>query len=452
MALPLDVALLLDYARAEAKRLGHRQVVLAHLAAALARKDPEGFAKSFGDDARTRLDRQLQQLPRGTESISDAPELAELFKRAEQSANASETVNAAIGALLKDAPPMATSEAHAGQDAAASAARQPQVAPTPQSSVATTDSPPRPTPVDKAVLLQRLRSRIVGQDAALQVVVDRLALTRMQFDLRPDRPDGVFLLAGASGTGKSSLARALAEFLFGDESRLISLDMSEYAHDWAVSRLIGPQPGYVGSDKPDGWLTTRVRRQPESLILLDEIEKSHPTVWSTFLQVFNDGRLTDGQGKEADFSHTVIVMTSNLGSENFRHRRPIGFRVDDTVADATELTLAAVKEAMPPEFINRLDAIVMFSPLGLDTIREIARREIAGAMSRLRDRGYDTEVPDDVVGFVAEHGYDPAYGARHVQRSIERDLLQTLVTYPPSRLRARLSDGKVSWEAVAESP
>jgi ATP-dependent Clp protease ATP-binding subunit ClpA len=299
--------------------------------------------------------------------------------------------------------------------------------------------------------LRQLRSRIVGQDEALEIVVDRLALTRMQFDLRPHRPDGVFLLAGASGTGKTAFARALAEFLYGGESHLISLDMSEYAHDWAVSRLTGPMPGYVGSDKPEGWLTTRVRRQPESLILLDEIEKSHPTVWNTFLQVFNDGRLTDGQGREADFSRSVIVMTSNLGSENFRRKHPLGFHSSDATTEAAERTLEAVKQAMPPEFINRIDAVVMFNPLGREVIHEIARREVSGALDRLRERGYDTEVPAEVVAFIAADGYEPAFGARHLHRSIERHLLQTLVTQTPGRLRATVTDNEVTWLLTASS-
>jgi ATP-dependent Clp protease ATP-binding subunit ClpA len=273
----------------------------------------------------------------------------------------------------------------------------------------------------------------------------------MQFDLRPNRPDGVFLLAGASGTGKTAFARALAEFLYGSESRLIGLDMSEYSHDWAVSRLTGPMPGYVGSDKPEGWLTTRVRRQPESLILLDEIEKSHPTVWNTFLQVFNDGRLTDGQGREADFSRTVIVMTSNLGSENFRRKHPLGFHSGDATTEAAERTLEAVKQAMPPEFINRIDAVVMFKPLGPEVIHEIARREVSGALERLRERGYDTDVPADVVAFIAADGYEPAFGARHLHRSIERHLLQTLVDRAPGRLRATVTDKQVSW-LPASSP
>jgi ATP-dependent Clp protease ATP-binding subunit ClpA len=272
----------------------------------------------------------------------------------------------------------------------------------------------------------------------------------MQFDLRPNRPDGVFLFAGPSGTGKSALACALADNLYGGEGHLISLDMSEYAHDWAVSRLIGPQPGYVGSDKPEGWLTTRVRKQPDSLILLDEIEKSHPTVWNTFLQVFNDGRLTDGQGREADFSRTVIVMTSNLGSENFRRKHPIGFHTEEAAtADLAGLTLDAVKEIMPPEFINRLDDIIVFNPLTTAVIREIAGREIEGALARLRERGYDTEVPPDVVAFIAEEGHDPAYGARYLQRTIERHLLQTLIDHPPSKLRATLAGKEITWLAVS---
>jgi ATP-dependent Clp protease ATP-binding subunit ClpA len=210
-------------------------------------------------------------------------------------------------------------------------------------------------------------------------------------------------------------------------------------------------PGYVGSDKPEGWLTTRVRRQPESLILLDEIEKSHPTVWNTFLQVFNDGRLTDGQGREADFSRSVVVMTSNLGSENFRRKHPLGFHSGDVTTEAAERTLEAVKQAMPPELINRIDAVVMFNPLGPEVIHEIARREVSGALDRLRERGYDTDVPADVVAFIAADGYEPAFGARHLHRSIERHLLQTLVDQAPGKLRASVTDNEVRWLPLPEA-
>ena len=451
MALPSDLALLLDHARAEAKRLGHGQVVIAHLAAALSRKNPDLFAKTFGAQAQTRLALQLQQLPSAGSGLADAPEVTELLGDAAASDNAAETINSAIHALLGDAPSPSAAQAGTTQATAGAASAQPQAAPSARSTEAAPSAPPRPTSIDKAALLRQLRSRIVGQDEALEVIVDRLALTRMQFDLRPNRPDGVFLLAGASGTGKTAFARALAEFLYGSESRLIGLDMSEYSHDWAVSRLIGPQPGYVGSDKPEGWLTTRVRRQPESLVLLDEIEKSHPTVWNTFLQVFNDGRLTDGQGKEADFSRTVIVMTSNLGSENFRRKHPLGFHSGDIATDAAERTLEAVKQAMPPEFINRIDAVVLFNSLNPEVIHEIARREINGALERLRERGYHTDVPADVVAFIASDGYEPAFGARHLHRSIERHLLQTLVDRAPGRLRATVTDNEVSWLPTSSS-
>lgn len=417
MALPPDLKLLLDYARAEAKRHGHAEVALLHVAAALRTRNAEQFAATFGTGAGQRLDYELGKTLPGKGELQDSKELTELLGQVAAAPEPADVLNAAILRLL-------------GGDEPAKGAKVPER-------------------IDKAALLAELRKRIVGQDAALEAVVSRLALTRMQFDLRPKRPDGVFLLAGPSGVGKTAFAKALAESLYGADSHFIRLDMSEYAHDWSVSRLIGPQPGYVGSDKPEGWLTTRVRKQPESLILLDEIEKSHPTVWNTFLQIFDDGRLTDGQGQQADFSRAVIVMTSNLGSENFRRRNPIGFHTaDSAVAEASARTLDAVKEAMPPELVNRLDAIVMFEPLSREVIREIAGREIASALLRLKERGYEVEVPKEVIDFVAAEGYDPAYGARHLQRNIERYLLETLVGHAPAKLRAALADGGVSWAAA----
>jgi len=409
-----DLGLLLDLARAEAKRRSHGVAMPVHLAVALLQRNATQFETDFGAGAAARIEAVLGGLPADGGTPVDSDELTSLVAQVAASEDPAESIRTAIRQLVND-----------GRAPAPAAAR---------------------PPINKAEVLDKLAARILGQQQALETVVSRLALTRMDFDLKPGRPDGVFLFAGPSGVGKTALAVALAESLYGGEGHFIRLDMSEYAHDWSVSRLIGPQPGYVGSDKPERWLTTRVRNRPESLILLDEIEKSHPTVWNTFLQIFDDGRLTDGQGKQADFSRSVIVMTSNLGSEGFRRPRPIGFRTDAEAEEETsDRTLEAVKEAMPPELVNRLDAIIVFDPLSPAVIRDIASREIALALGRIRPRGYEVEVPPEVIDYVAKAGYDPAYGARHLQRNIERLLLETLVDHPPSKLQAMVVGEAVTW-------
>lgn len=295
-------------------------------------------------------------------------------------------------------------------------------------------------------LMKTLEQRVTGQPHAIERVARRLSLTSANLDLRPGRPDGVFLFVGPTGTGKTELARAMAEAVFGDADTIITLDMSEYAQEWALSRLIGPQPGYVGYTEPEGWLTTKVRGRPYSLVLLDEFEKAHPRVWTAFLQVFDAGRLTDARGNTADFSDCIVVLTSNIGSRSFSST-PMGFVSDKQAKVTTESArvIDAVRNTMAPELVNRIDDIIVFQPLGPEVIHRIAEQQIAHAFERLRAKGYELSMTPEVLRLIAEGGYDPAFGARHVQRNIERTLLQTLVEWAPGRLRAEVRDSAVVW-------
>jgi ATP-dependent Clp protease ATP-binding subunit ClpA len=303
--------------------------------------------------------------------------------------------------------------------------------------------------VEPAGLAAALRERIQGQDHAIDAVVDRLTITRAQFDLRPERPDGVFLFVGPTGVGKTELARALCAAVHGaeDDAHLIRLDMSEFSEQYTISRLIGPAPGYVGFTEPESWLTTRVRDHPDSVVLLDEIEKAHPKIWNAFLQVFDAGRLADGRGTVADFSRAIVIMTSNLGAHTGGQSKPIGFVPSagggTGDGDATAM-MDAVRAAMPPEFINRMDDVIAFAPLGADVIAEIARREVQRAQAMLKSRGFNVEIDDAVVELIGATGYDPAYGARHLQRNLETLLLAPIARAGARTLRATVQDGRVA--------
>jgi ATP-dependent Clp protease ATP-binding subunit ClpC len=309
---------------------------------------------------------------------------------------------------------------------------------------------PEPDVVDPERLRATLSARVAGQDRAVETVTSRLALTSRELDLSAHRPDGAFLFVGPTGVGKTELALALAEARYGDEGRLIRLDMSEFSEDHTVSRLIGSPPGYKGSDEPGGWLTTRVIRQPRSVVLFDEIEKAHPTVWTTLLQVLDAGRLTDGRGEVASFADAVVIMTSNLGTGHGA-AKPVGFTADGgaTAAASEKRIMDAVRETMPPELVNRIDAVIVFEALPLPIIEQIAAAMVERAVATLGKRGWTIAVEPDVVHHVASLGYDPAYGARHVKRAVEGHLLATLATEAPGSYRATLREGSIAWEPRA---
>ena len=265
-----------------------------------------------------------------------------------------------------------------------------------------------------------LHKRIVGQEDAIVAVSKAIRRTRAGLK-DPKRPSGSFIFLGPSGVGKTETAKALAEFLFGEEAALIQLDMSEYMEKHTVSRLIGSPPGYVGYDE-GGQLTEAVRRKPFSVVLFDEIEKAHPDVFNTLLQILEDGRLTDAQGRTVDFKNTVIIMTSNLGTRDIR-KTAIGFHQDDA-KDTYEKMRVKVQEELKkhfrPEFLNRIDDTIVFHELSLEEVKEIVDFMLVRVKDQLEAQGLDLVLTDDAKGFLGTRGYDPELGARPLRRSIQR--------------------------------
>jgi ATP-dependent Clp protease ATP-binding subunit ClpC len=287
-----------------------------------------------------------------------------------------------------------------------------------------------------AELERDLHGRVIGQDDAVELVADTIRRARVGL-AEGDRPLGSFLFLGPTGVGKTELVKALAERLFATDKALVRIDMSEYREPHTVARLIGSPPGYVGYGD-GGQLTEPVRRRPYSVVLLDEVEKAHPEVWNVLLQVMDDGRLTDGEGRTVDFSNVVLVMTSNLGAG--KARRAIGFTAGDAPGAADEQRMRdAAKGTFLPEFLNRIDEIVTFRPLNAEQVELIARQMVDRVADRLRaERGIGLEVDDALVARLAREGFDEEYGARplqrHVRRTLERELTRAI-------LGGRLADG-----------
>ncbi|MGH2383720.1 MAG: AAA family ATPase, partial [Candidatus Limnocylindria bacterium] len=263
----------------------------------------------------------------------------------------------------------------------------------------------------------RLHARLIGQDEAVTAVSD--AIRRARAGLKdPKRPIGSFIFLGPTGVGKTELARALAEFLFDDEQALVRIDMSEYMEKFSTSRLVGAPPGYVGYDE-GGQLTEAVRRRPYQVVLFDEIEKAHPDVFNVLLQLLDDGRLTDSQGRTVDFKNTVIIMTSNIGSASLIEAGEAG---PDAFEGAAENVRRQLRDHFRPEFLNRVDEIIVFRPLDEAQLREIVGLLVAALARRLSETGISLDVTDAGLGLLAREGYDPVYGARPLRRSIQREL------------------------------
>ena len=275
-------------------------------------------------------------------------------------------------------------------------------------------------------LEDELHRRVVGQDEAIRAIAD--AVRRSRAGLQdPKRPIGSFIFLGTTGVGKTELAKALAEYLFDDENMMTRIDMSEYQEKFSATRLVGAPPGYVGYDE-GGQLTEAIRRKPYSVVLFDEIEKAHPDVFNVLLQVLDDGRLTDNKGRTVNFKNTIIIMTSNMGSSLIRDR--FEQLTDDNrervVAETKAEVLDLLKKTIRPEFLNRIDEIIMFTPLTEQEIRQIVGLQLKGIERMAAANGIALQFSDAAVAYLAEKGYDPQFGARPVKRAIQELVLNAL--------------------------
>jgi ATP-dependent Clp protease ATP-binding subunit ClpB len=271
-----------------------------------------------------------------------------------------------------------------------------------------------------------LHMRVIGQDDAIQAVSD--ALRRSRAGLQdPKRPIGSFIFLGTTGVGKTELVKALAEFLFSNENNMVRIDMSEYQERHTVSRLVGAPPGYVGYEE-SGQLTEAVRRKPYSVVLLDEIEKAHPDVFNILLQVLDDGRLTDNKGRTVDFKNTIIIMTSNIGSHLIQENlEKITSENREQILDQTkEQVFELLKKSIKPEFLNRIDEIIMFQPLTQEEVRKIVELQLQKVQQMLEKTNIKISATKKAIAFIAKVGFDPQFGARPIKRVIQKEILNEL--------------------------
>jgi ATP-dependent Clp protease ATP-binding subunit ClpB len=287
-------------------------------------------------------------------------------------------------------------------------------------------------------LEDELHKRVVGQEEAITAVSDAVRRSRAGLQ-NPEKPVGTFLFLGTTGVGKTELAKALAEYLFDDENAMTRIDMSEYQESHSVSRLVGAPPGYVGYDE-GGQLTEAVRRKPYSVVLLDEIEKAHQDTFNILLQVLDEGRLTDNKGRIADFRNTIIIMTSNLGSQIIQERFEATKDVKSAIEAAKVDVLGLLKQNVRPEFLNRIDDTIMFTPLTRSNIKDVVGLQLKGLQKMLIKQGITFDATPEAISYLAEKGYDPEYGARPVKRVIQKEVL--------NELSKEILSGKVTTDSI----
>ena len=450
----------------EAQRQGMQEMNVLLLAQVLAKRDPKAFRRIFEVDSipdvlaidpeklkvggDTRVDSMLKQVDwdwAGWELF--APHVLEQLKV--QCPDLVELVREEAGWVRRDG----------GRRPTGRRGRGPGRAPFP-ASPAQLRAKSRPDADDikkqapkRSELEAALKQRVYGQDEAIEAISARVAMAKRGLDgADSTRPDGVFLFAGPTGVGKTELAKALADTLYGEGDNLITLDMSEYHRDWAVSRLVGPMPGYLGSDRPDGWLTTKIINNPRCVLLLDEFEKAHPSVWQVFLQVFDEGRLTDGSGATADFKDVVVILTSNMGARDLT-KNEVGFI--DSGADAQaardearkSAVVKTIRDNVPPELFNRIDRSVVFRSLDELLLLHITEGKLKAALGDLAKVGYKLKLGRGVADVVATADADPALGARPVNRAIDRLIREPLADLEEGSYSVRaLKGGELKFTKV----